>query len=395
LNINNNKLIYTLQYKNLNLVDIAIIRSANSIIYDPRVKKIIGSLKKKYSILALGWNRDGIPPDRIDDYIAKVELFNLKTSFWKPSLIRILIRLTIFFPLFWGWTFIKLLTFRPAVVHACDLDTFLPCYIYKVLFGKKLVFDVFDKGMELIPQKFKKLRSLINFFENLAVKSSNALIIAGGEKVLNTFQKRPHNCEILLNCSEDYFVENKNTNLNDTKRFKLVYTGGIRTDRSLENITKAINGLDAIDFNIAGPIIDKEIFNNIRNSSHLTYHGVLQPANALRLEAHSHALISLYNPDVEWNNMTLPNKLFEAMMCGIPIITNVSRDIVNDNQCGIIVNYDNIDQIKEAIISLRDNPQLLKRLGNNGRKAYLEKYNWDIMEQRLYKLYETLIKNNN
>jgi glycosyltransferase involved in cell wall biosynthesis len=41
---------------------------------------------------------------------------------------------------------------------------------------------------------------------------------------------------------------------------------------------------------------------------------------------------------------------------------------------------------------LRDDPKLRKRLGENGRKAYLEKYNWDIMEQKLYKIYDELLK---
>jgi glycosyltransferase involved in cell wall biosynthesis len=88
----------------------------------------------------------------------------------------------------------------------------------------------------------------------------------------------------------------------------------------------------------------------------------------------------------------LPNKLFEAMMCGVPIITNVAHEIVNETGCGIIVEYDNVKQIKDTILKLRDDPNLRKRLGENGRNAFLEKYNWDIMEQRLYQIYEDLIK---
>jgi glycosyltransferase involved in cell wall biosynthesis len=34
---------------------------------------------------------------------------------------------------------------------------------------------------------------------------------------------------------------------------------------------------------------------------------------------------------------------------------------------------------------------LRKRLGNNGRKAFLEKYNWNAMEQKLYQIYEDLL----
>ena len=85
------------------------------------------------------------------------------------------------------------------------------------------------------------------------------------------------------------------------------------------------------------------------------------------------------------------NKTLEAMMCGIPIITNLSSEFVNEIGFGIIVEYGNIDQIRSAIIRLRDDPELRKRLGDNGRKAFLQKYNWDTMEKKLYDIYSNLI----
>lgn len=375
------------------MVDIIIIRSANSIIYDPRVKKIVVSLRKRYSVIALGWNRDGISQEKINDYPVKAELFKLRTSTWSPSLTRILIRLFVFFPPFWIWVFFKLLRHRPEVVHTCDMDTFPPAFIYKLLFRKKLVFEVFDRyAMALIPQKFKKLNCVINYFEELFSEHSDALIIAGGEKVLNTFHSKPKFVEVLLNCPHDYFERNTNQNANNENRdFRLVYTGGIRKDRALESVAQTILNLDMVSFLVAGPIIDPEVLEKIQKSDRVKYYGILDPKDALYLEARSHTLLALYNPQIFWNNITLPNKLFEAMMCGIPIITNIAPEIVSEIRCGLIVNYDNVEQIKDAITSLRDKPDLRNELGNNGRKAFLEKYNWNIMEQRLYNLYKNLL----
>lgn len=81
------------------------------------------------------------------------------------------------------------------------------------------------------------------------------------------------------------------------------------------------------------------------------------------------------------------------MMCGIPVITNVLPEFVNEIGFGIIVEYGNIDQIRSAIIRLRDDPELRKRLGDNGRKAFLQKYNWDTMEKKLYMMYTTICYN--
>jgi glycosyltransferase involved in cell wall biosynthesis len=377
------------------MVDIVVIRTANSIVYDPRVTKIVGSLSRKYSMTVLGWNRDGISQEKINNYTVNLELFKLKTSFWKPSLIRIIIRLIIFFPPFWTWVFIKLLASRPKIVHACDLDTIIPSYIYKILFRKKLVFDVFDRyAMALIPPRFKKLSSAINYFEELVSERSDLLVIAGGDEVLRSFHRKPKYCEILLNCPRDYFRNSTKIKPKlDDHNFKVVYTGGIRTDRSLENIMQAIRDLDKVNLLVAGPVIDIQVLQLMEKFPNVKYKGLLQPNEALSLEACSNVLVALYNPDILWNKITLPNKLFEAMMCGVPIITNIATDVVSQTDCGLIVEYDNVEQIKHAIVTLRDNPELCKRLGDNGRKAFLEKYNWDIMEQRLYNAYQDLLSN--
>ena len=48
-------------------------------------------------------------------------------------------------------------------------------------------------------------------------------------------------------------------------------------------------------------------------------------------------------------------------------------------------------RIKEAIIKLRDDPGLYEELVANARKAYGERYSWEIMERRLLTLYQELV----
>ena len=53
----------------------------------------------------------------------------------------------------------------------------------------------------------------------------------------------------------------------------------------------------------------------------------------------------------------------------------VATEIVNETQCGMIVKYD-VEDISQAILTLRDNPELRKKLGDNRCNAFLQKYNW-------------------
>ena len=46
------------------------------------------------------------------------------------------------------------------------------------------------------------------------------------------------------------------------------------------------------------------------------------------------------------------------MMCGIPVITNVASKLVQRVGCGIVVDYNDHDEIRKAIVSLRDDPLL-------------------------------------
>ena len=50
------------------------------------------------------------------------------------------------------------------------------------------------------------------------------------------------------------------------------------------------------------------------------------------------------------------------------------------------------NQIKQAILKLRDNPQLCQELGANARRAYEQRYSWEIMGQRLVTFYHELIR---
>ena len=59
----------------------------------------------------------------------------------------------------------------------------------------------------------------------------------------------------------------------------------------------------------------------------------------------------------------MANKILEAMMCGLPVITNIAQEFIHNTSCGIVVEYGNVNQVKQAIVSLKENPQLRKSVG--------------------------------
>ena len=371
------------------MVEIVLVTSS-SVIYEPRIDKVVRSLSKKYSISVLGWNRDDIKNLEVEEYYVNLDLFNIRTSFWKPTLWRMLLRLVGFISLFWIWAFIKLVQYRPSIVHACDLDALIPCYLYKVLFRKKILFEVIDRyAMLYIPKRFKLLYSAVNSVEEHLAEHSDALIVAGGQKVYETFQKRPKNSHVIMNCSVDSTIKSKLGQMKNEK-FTLIYSGLIRHHRSLGTVAAAIENMSGIELVLVGAIYDNDLHKELLHTANTKYVGKLKPQDTLDLEASSDVMIALYDLGDAQNIYVVPNKVLEAMMCGIPVITNIAQDLVRELDCGIIVDYDNLDQIKQAIVLLRDNENLRIKLGKNGRKAFEEKYNWDLMEKKLYQIYDNL-----
>ena len=363
------------------MVDIAIIKS-NSIIYDVRVRKISRSLAKRYNPLILGWHREDKDINlNNSDLNAPIKLFGLKAPVGK-------MRLGFYIPIFWFWVFIQLIIYRPKVVHACDLDVIIPSYLYKMLFRKKLVFDLFDRyAMAYIPKKISVLYFIINAVEELFCHHADMLIIVG-DNVLTTFKKEPKCYSVIRNCPE---LSKNNNVIQDNSILTLLYTGGIVRNRGLERITEAMENLDNIELVVAGQVIDKQFFETIIKTPKLKYQGLLQPNDALNLVASAGAMVVLYDLNLPINQIANPNKTFEAMMFGIPLITNVQIQLINDIEYGLVVDYNNIEQIRSAIITLRDNRELRKSLGDKGKKAFMEKYNWGIMEERLFSVYKRLI----
>ena len=106
------------------------------------------------------------------------------------------------------------------------------------------------------------------------------------------------------------------------------------------------------------------------------------------------SLIELYqNSDVfclTSNYDNYPNVIFEAMACGLPVIGTKVGGIpiqVVDGETGILVELDNIEQLKNAILKLANDKELREKMGKAGRRRVEKEFSWDKSAEQLEKLY--------
>jgi glycosyltransferase involved in cell wall biosynthesis len=140
---------------------------------------------------------------------------------------------------------------------------------------------------------------------------------------------------------------------------------------------------------LAGRIID-DTYKHLIQNPNVKYVGLLEHDDALKLQGQADIIPILYDLNTPINRVANPNKLFEAMMLGVPVITNVCREIVTQVECGLVVDYD-FKSVKDAIYHLKNNPSLGKEMGKNGRLAFEKYYNWRLMEERLMRLYNYIL----
>jgi len=88
-----------------------------------------------------------------------------------------------------------------------------------------------------------------------------------------------------------------------------------------------------------------------------------------------------------------PTKLFEYMAVGLPVVSSALphvRRVLESENAGYLAIPDDPRSHAEQINRLIQSPDERKRMGENGRQAFLDRYNWDTEAQKLTDLYGML-----
>ncbi|MBB6450003.1 glycosyltransferase involved in cell wall biosynthesis [Geomicrobium halophilum] len=92
----------------------------------------------------------------------------------------------------------------------------------------------------------------------------------------------------------------------------------------------------------------------------------------------------------------LPNKFFSYLNNGIPVIVNKCHDMeqfIRTHHCGIVLNKTKATgkDYAQAILYLHENRDVLQKMRANARRVMEELYNWEKMEDRLLRVYDSLL----
>lgn len=354
---------------------------------DVRIEKEAKALSKAgYDVTVLAWGRYGkksLRKENRSSYTICRFQFRAPWGVW----------VVFFLPFWWVFELIWLLKNKWDIVHAADFDTLIPALFVAKIKNKPLIYDIFDFYADQI-SLMAVLRKLLAGLDRYLMNFVDTVIVVDPSRLKQVGREYDTSTVIIYNSpSDDLKIDISLVERKDDI-FKIFYAGVLSQDRDFKSLIIASADFTDVVIEISGyGYYEREMEELSINHAGITYLGPIMYDTVIEKTLQADLLFAFYDPAVPNNRYASPNKLFEAMMCRKPILvsdeTNMA-EIVREENCGLVVPYGDVDAIKHAILTLKNNPVLCKRLGENGRRAYERKYSWKIMEERLLNVYRGL-----
>jgi glycosyltransferase involved in cell wall biosynthesis len=223
---------------------------------------------------------------------------------------------------------------------------------------------------------------------------------------MHSLQERP---VVVRNCPPRWRAECE-VPRTDTLRAKLgipehqrvvLYAGAFLTGRGIEELL-AVMTQDEFASTAAvflghgplGPVIERARASPpLRDRLYLA--GPAKPAELLEWVASADVSVAYTQPTCESYRLSSPNKLFESLAAGTPVVGSnlpeFERVIGTDGSVGALVDPASPESLGRAIRRILDlPPEQYEGMRRRARRLALQTYNWEIESQKLLQLYDDL-----
>ncbi|MBW3196526.1 glycosyltransferase family 4 protein [Marinobacter nauticus] len=375
--------------------------------WDVRVEKIALSLiSRGHDVTIVARNRQC---SKTTETVNGIEIVRLPALFKPDGLLNKLLNLPVWFNPFWIWTLRSALRGKPgALIIVRDLPLVKTALLVARGERAKIMLDM----AEVYPYMYESGRQFSKGTNLESMIKSPALAARYEAKVLPKIdhtlvmieESRDRLLQMGLSPQRVSIVSNTppldkfsgNTHQHQGRKLRLVYVGFLTKLRGLDLLIEAAyeyvklgNEPSSLKIDIVGKGAEREhliaLVRDLKLEESVTIHGWLDHQRVDELMAQANVGALTYRVCPHWNH-TIPNKIFDYMLAGLPVlateVTPINR-IINETKSGLVCRDLDIRDIAEKLQTLRC-PELRSTLGNNGVNAVRAKYNWANDEQRLH-----------
>lgn len=294
---------------------------------------------------------------------------------------------------------------RADVYHIHDPELLGIGLLLRVFMCSRIIYDVHEDvpqqilGKEWVAKRLRlPVSRLYHLFEKALTLACDAVVPATEAIARNLRHRRVqvihnyphlkmfHTCEI-------------RSMPNPGIEHRVLYIGGISRRRGIMEMLAALDCFqesERVQLDLIGPFLSPKLGVDLRlmlERPKVNYRGKLPWNNAWAYAQGATAGLVLLHPGPN-HSESLPTKLFEYMAAGIPVIASdfpIWQKIVHGSVCGLTVDPLDPTAIGDAIKYLLEHPEEAKKMGQNGRRAVEEKYNWEAESKKLLDLYERIL----
>lgn len=179
--------------------------------------------------------------------------------------------------------------------------------------------------------------------------------------------------------------------------YAFAYTGGITAVQGAREIaaTAALLPEDLGGAVVAGWFDNDTVEAEVRASEgweNIRFLGRITPQEVLDAILDARCGVVVDHPISNYLD-SYSTKMFEYMACGVPVVCSdfpLWTQLVGDADCGVLVDPMDPSAVAKAVERLSRDPDEARRLGENGRTAILDRYNWEAEFAKLDALYRRI-----
>ena len=287
------------------------------------------------------------------------------------------------------------------VIHLHDPEL-LPVGFLLKKNNKRVIYDSHEDYPRQILSKHwiaPPLRRTISFifeqFENFVVKKLDAVVcatpfISKRFQDINPKSIDVNNFPFLKEFLPLYYQQEKFSR-------QICYIGAMTRERGITELIEALDILQDVTLIMCGPFESESYANQLKAMpgwKFVNYRGIVGRDVVAEIMSSSAVGVVTYLPSPNHID-SQPNKMFEYMSAGIPLIAShfpLWKNIVEKNNCGLCVNPSSPSEIADAIETMLSDQTLCLKMGRSGRNAVDTCYNWENEYSKLLDLYSGIIK---
>lgn len=355
-------------------------------------KSLVSSGRVDYVYIAALMEEGSLEREQLDDK-REVNRFGLSSRRLPKFLAAQLIKYIEF-------TFRLLFHYRKSniTIVNCHALASLPIgLLMKIFYGAKLVYDAHEleterNGLHGVRKKLSVIleRFIIRYVD---------LTIVVGESIADYYQNmyaidRP---TVVMNSPEKKDISLQNIFRNKLKIFQeskiFLYQGNLSKGRSIEMLCAAFAAIsdntNVIIFMGYGEL-EEYVKSQAEKSANIYFHPAVPPDEVLDYTASADVGLCLIEPICKSYFLSLPNKLFEYLMAGLPLIVLNSYEqekLVSDENLGIVIQDMSIEAIQKAIYSIASPSYYATNI-----ERVRSIYNWEEQEKVMIAAYDKMLK---